>query len=91
MSAMMLQLRRVAPARDPDHKSEISMGAGLHSRDGVLDDDRPCGLDPEKSCRHQVGIRRRFSCESFRFDGVAIDSHLEDGIQLGGFQASGQF
>jgi hypothetical protein len=68
----MLQLLRAAPARDPDHKAEISIRAGLDSGDGVLDDNGPCRLDPEKSCRHQEGIGRRFSRESFRFDGVAL-------------------
>src|SRR5262249_43477943 len=86
MRAMMLQLLRIPFARDTNHKPEVPTRAGLDSGNGVLDDNRPCRLDPEESCRHQERIRRWFPGKLFRFDGIAIDPHLEEGIQLGGFQ-----
>src|SRR6478672_3548793 len=86
MRAMTLELLHIPLARDADHKPEVSIRAGLHSGNGILDDNRPFRLDPEKSCRHQIRIRRWFSGESFRFDDVAIHPHLEEIIQLGGFE-----
>src|SRR5262245_57471771 len=86
MRAITLKLLRISFARDTDHQPEVSLRAGLHSRNGILDDDRPGRLDPKKSCSHEACIRRRLAGESFRFDGVAIHAHLEEVVQLGSFQ-----
>ena len=86
MRAMMLQLLRIPLARDTDHKSEVSISAGLNSGDGILDDNRPFGSDPEQLCRHQERIRGGFPGKTLRMDHVAIDLHLEEVIQLGGLQ-----
>jgi hypothetical protein len=51
---------------------------------GVLDDDRPRGLNSKQPCDYQAGIRRGFSSQLLRMDHVAVDLHLEEGIQLRG-------
>jgi hypothetical protein len=86
MRAMTLKLLRIPFARDTNHEPEISIRAGLYPGNGILDDDRPGWLDPKKFCSHQERIRRRLAGESFRLDGVAIHPHLEEVVQLGGFQ-----
>ena len=47
MSTIFLQLFGVAFACNPDHKPEIPSRPCLDSGDGILDDDRTCGLDPQ--------------------------------------------
>ena len=46
MRAMVLKLLGIPLARDTDHKSEVSISAGLDSGDGILDDDRACRFNP---------------------------------------------
>jgi len=70
-------------ARDADHKAEVPVRSGLHSREGILDDNRPRRLDPEQFCRHQVSVRGRFPSQVLGVDYVAIDLHVEEMIQLG--------
>ena len=84
MCAMVPKLLGIALARDADHKPEVPGTPGLNSRDGILDDDRPCRLNPEQLRRHQERIRGGFSGQVLRLDHVAIDLHVEEGIQLGG-------
>jgi hypothetical protein len=83
MRTMVLQLLGISLARDTDHKSEVATMGGLDSRDGILDDDGPCRFNPQQLCSHQKGIRRGFPCQSLCVDHVAIDFHLEEGVQLG--------
>src|SRR5262249_3617001 len=47
MRAVVLQLLSIPLARDADHKPEIPVRPGLHSREGVLDDNRSRRLNPE--------------------------------------------
>jgi hypothetical protein len=51
---------------------------------GVLDDDRPRGLNSKQPCGYQARIRRGFSSQLLGMDHVAVDLHLEEGIQLRG-------
>jgi len=44
---MLLQLNGVALARNTDHKSKISIRAGLYPGNGILDDNRPPRLGSE--------------------------------------------
>src|SRR4029450_308499 len=77
---MLLELRGIALARDADHKSKTTAGAGLNSGDCILDDDRPRRLNPEQLCRHQKRIWRRFPGEVLCFDHLAIDPHIEERV-----------
>jgi hypothetical protein len=47
MSAMMLQFLEISLARDTDYKPEFSTNAGLHSGDGILDDNGPYRFNPQ--------------------------------------------
>ena len=59
MRAMMLQLGGIALSRDADHQPEISVGPGFDPGDGILDDNRARGFDPEKLRRDQERVRGR--------------------------------
>ena len=78
MRAMTLQFLCIPLARDTDHKPEAPIRAGLNSRNGILDDNRPCRIDPEELCRHQERIRGWFPGKLLRLNRIAIDPHLEE-------------
>ena len=82
----MLQFFRIPLARDADHKSEVSISAGLDSGDGVLNDDGPFWFTPQQLCRHQERIGCGLPGKTLRLDRVAIDLHLEEVVQLGGLE-----
>src|SRR5262245_36415975 len=86
MCAMMFQLLSVSLARDSDHKSEVAAKPGLDSRDGVLDDDRPCRLNSKQPRPNEESIRGRLSGQVFCLDHGTIDTHFEQIVQLGGLQ-----
>src|SRR6516225_10011140 len=86
MRAMVLKLRGIPLAGDADHKPEVPAAPGLHSRERILDDDRSRRLNRQQLCGHQKGIRGGFARQVLRVDRVAIDSYLEEGIELGGLQ-----
>jgi hypothetical protein len=83
MRAMPPKLICIPLARDADHKPEIPVRTGLHSREGVLDDNGAHGFNPEQFCRHQVSIRSWFAGQVFGMDNIAIDLYVEEMIQLG--------
>src|SRR6516162_7976900 len=89
MRAVAPKLVGVPLARDTDHKPELPVGSGLHSRKGILDNNRPCRLNPEQVCRHQVSIRLGFACQVPRMDRVAIDLYVEEVLQFRGLQNGG--
>ena len=84
MRAMVPKLLGVPLARDTDHQPEVPVTPGLDSRDGILDDDRSCRLNPEPLRRREECIRGGLAGQVLRMDRVAVDAHLEEGIQLGG-------
>ena len=84
MRAMVPKLLGVPLARDPDHQPEVAVTPGLDSRDGILDNDRSCRRNPEPLRRREERIRGGLAGQVVRTDRVAIDAHLEAGIQLGG-------
>jgi hypothetical protein len=73
MRAMALKLLGIPLAGDADYEPKAPCRPGLHSRQGILNHDRPCRLDPNQLCRHQVRIRGGFSGQVFRVDHIAID------------------
>ena len=83
MRAMVLKLRGIPLTGDADHKPEVPAAPGLHSRESILDDDRSRRLNRQQLCGHQKGIRGGFARQVLRMDRVAIDSYLEEGIELG--------
>jgi hypothetical protein len=84
MRAMVPKLIGVPLARHTDHQPEVPATPGLDSRDGILDNDRSCRLNPEPSRRREECIRGGLAGQVLRTDHVAINAHLEEGIQLGG-------
>jgi len=84
MRAMAPKLIGISFARDADHKAEVPVGPGLHSREGVLNDNRSSRLNSEQFCRRQIRIRGGFPRQFLRMNHVAIDLYVEDAIQFGG-------
>jgi hypothetical protein len=84
MRAMGPKLRGVPRTRDPDHQPEVPVTPGLDASDGILYDDRACRRNPEQLRRREERIRGGLAGQLLRTDHVAIDAHLEEGIQLGG-------
>ena len=74
MRPMVSKLNDIPLARDADHKSEIPVRPGLHSRERILDDN---GF-----CRHQVSVRGGFAGQVFGMDHIAIDLYVEAVIQF---------
>src|SRR5689334_11921582 len=85
---MAPKLIGISLARDADYKPELPVAPGLHSRKGVLNDNRSCGLNAEQFCRHQITVRGRFPSQVLGMDHVAIDLHVEEMIHLGCLQDS---
>jgi hypothetical protein len=83
MRAMVLKFLGIPLARDTDHQSEVPATTGLDPRESILDDDRSRRLNRQQLCGHQKGIRGGFARQVLRVDRVAIDSYLEEGIELG--------
>src|SRR6516225_7097392 len=86
MCAMAPKLLGIPLAGNTDYEAEAPCRPGLHTRKGVLDDNRSRGLNAEQLCRHQKRIRGRFPCQVLSVDRVAIYLRVEDMIQLGGPQ-----
>jgi|SRR6516162_6121042 hypothetical protein len=84
MRTMMPRLLGVPLARDADDKPKPPGRAGLYSRDGILDDNRPRRLNPEQLCSPQKRIRGRFPGQLLSMDHVAVDSRVETVSQFGG-------
>ena len=84
MRAMVPKLFGVPLARDTDHQPEVPATPGLDARDGILDNDRSCRLDPEPLRRREERIRGGLPGQVVRRDRVAVDAHLEAGILLDG-------
>ena len=83
MCTMASKLIGIPLARDADHKPEVPVAPGLHSREGVLDDNRSRGLGAEQFCRRQVTVRGGLSSQVFGMDYVPVDLYVEEMIQLG--------
>src|SRR5215475_6298633 len=86
MRTMMPKLVGISLARDADDKPEIAAGARLNPRDGILDDNRPSRFNPKQLGCHQEGIRGGLPGKLLRFDRVAVDPDIEEGIKFGGRQ-----
>ena len=83
MRAVVLKFLSVPLAGDTDHQSKVAATTGLDPGNRILDDDRPHRLNPQQLCGDQKGIRGGFAGQPLRMDRVAIDSYLEEGIELG--------
>ena len=84
MRAMVPKLLGVPLARDTDYQPKVPAAPGLDPRDGILDDDRSRQRNSELLCRREECIWGGLASEMLRTDRVAIDAHVEEGIQPGG-------
>jgi hypothetical protein len=82
MRTMVPELLGVSLARDTDHQPEVPVTPGLDSRDGILDNDRSRRRNSELLCRREECIWGGLASQVLRTDRVAIDAHVEQGIQL---------
>ncbi len=78
MRAMVLKLLGVPFARHADHKAKVPGAPGLHSGDGILDDNRPYRVNSEQLRPHQKSIRGGLSGQVLGMDHVAIDTYVEE-------------
>ena len=91
MRAMVLKLLGIPLARDADHQPEIPVKPGLDSGDAMTTaragstPSRVAAIKNVSRCPEE-GIRGGLAGQLLRIDRVAINLHLEEGIQIGGLQ-----
>ena len=76
----MTKLVGITLTRDADHQAETPGRTCLDTREGIFDDNRSTGLNPEQLCRHQERIWSGFPGQVLRMDHIAIDLHIEEMI-----------
>src|SRR4030095_647979 len=86
MGTMTPKLLSVPLACDADHAPKVPLAPSLHSRDSILDDHTACRICSEQLRCHQERIWCGLPGQVLLTDRVAVDAHLEEVLQLGGFE-----